>query len=55
MKSGTTMSCLYTEDKQRCDWGIVERTLENGDTITIRPANHAEMTWAKKKLEECQK
>lgn len=41
-ESGTMMSSIYTEDGQRYDWGFVQRDLQNGIPVDIRPATDAE-------------
>ena len=41
--SGTRMSCLYTEDGQRYDFGFLQRALAKGQRITIRQATPEEM------------
>jgi len=42
-RSKTFMSCIYTEDDRRYDWGFVQRDLAEGKTITIRQANPDEV------------
>lgn len=42
MQSGTAMSCIYTEDGQRFDWGLVQTAVARGATVNIRPATDEE-------------
>jgi hypothetical protein len=42
-KSKSMMSCLYTEDGRRYDWGFVNRDLAAGRTVQIRPATQREL------------
>jgi hypothetical protein len=51
-ESGTMMSCIYTEDGNRYDWGFVQRDLSEGKTVTIRSATDAELGFYYKKLQE---
>ena len=54
-ESGTVMSSIYQEvagKLSRANFGFVERALENGEEVHIRPANKSELAWAEKKLEE---
>ena len=54
-ESSTMMSSIYQEvdgKLYRSDFGFMERALENGEEVHIRPATEAEMAWAEKKLEE---
>lgn len=43
LQSGTSMSCIYTVDGHRYDWGFVQRDLRAGKSITIRPATVEEL------------
>jgi len=54
-KSKTTMSFVYLESGLRFDWGKVELALENGDTISIRPATNEELGHYLNKLNQWQK
>lgn len=49
-QSGTVMSSLYTEDGLRYDWGLVDRAVERGDRVEIRPATHAERVHYQREL-----
>jgi hypothetical protein len=42
-KSGTMMSCVYTEEGERTDWGFIQCALEAGESVSIRPATDAEI------------
>jgi len=53
--SGTRMSSLYqmgVNGPSRYDWGLVNRALEQGHEVRIRPANEEEMAWAENLLAE---
>lgn len=55
-KSGTTMSSIYEVGTySRWDWGHVKHLLSGGNSVTIRPANDAELLWAYKRLHEIEK
>jgi len=41
-RSGSDVGVLYHEDGQRSDWGKVNIALEDGVTVTIRPAKKSE-------------
>ncbi len=49
-ESSTLMSPIYTVEKKRFDWGLVNVALRNGSTVLIRPATEEEMAWAKEEL-----
>jgi hypothetical protein len=49
-ESSTRMSSIYTEKFQRYDWGFVQRDLQEGKTVNIRPANTIEMAIAENEL-----
>ncbi len=52
-ESNTTMGMLYTVgEKNRYDWGEVELALEQGYSVSIRPANEKEKLWAYEMLKE---
>ena len=52
-ESGSAMSSISTVDTfERSDWDKVQIALENGETVTIRPATASEMQWAEIKLAE---
>jgi hypothetical protein len=42
-KSKMRMSSIYTEKGSRIDLGIIQKYLENGDTVIIRPPTEAEL------------
>jgi hypothetical protein len=45
-RASTGMPTLTLEDGTRSDWGAIERALERGESVTIRPASmgeHAKM------------
>lgn len=47
VRSGTYMGMLYTVGtKNRENWGSVETALGQGISVSIRPANKAELLWA---------
>lgn len=50
-KSKSFIGVLYTEADLRFDWGALERTLECGLTVRIRPATFVEMNQKVKLLE----
>ena len=49
-ESGTMMSCIYTEDGRRMDWGFVQCALRDGQTVNIRPATQVELDGYEAKL-----
>ena len=63
-RSKTFMSCIYTEEGERYDWGFVQRDLAKGETVTIRQATPEETmsyvdrlvelreAWAREKMNE---
>ena len=53
-KSGSIMNNLYTVAKVRATFCDVERLVEQGNTVTVRPATEAEELWAFRKLAEIQ-
>ena len=42
-KSSTLIGVLYDLDGIRYDWGFVQRDLQNGKTLIIRPATASEL------------
>jgi hypothetical protein len=48
--SNTKMSCIYTENGERSDWGKVQIALDKGHTVEIRPATKDELDFYNKKL-----
>lgn len=52
LESSTHMSCVYTEEGQRSDWGNVESALRQGDSVEIRPATQDELAFYESKLSE---
>jgi len=50
-QSRTMMSCIYTEEGERSDWGKVTCALQEGQEVHIRPANDRELVAAYKRLE----
>jgi hypothetical protein len=52
MESGTMLSCIYTEDGQRSDWGHVESILRHGGSVEIRQATPAEILPYQRQLTE---
>lgn len=54
-KSGTSMSSIYVEGTwERYDYGFVQRDLDRGNTVNIRPANDEELGKAHRMLKEVQ-
>ncbi len=53
--SKTMMSSLYTTNGERFDWGFVEVALQEGKTVSIRPATPKELETYKANLEELEK
>jgi len=51
-RSGNAMSSLYTEDGYGYDWGFVQRDLEDGKRVEIRPASPIELIHYERLLEE---
>jgi len=44
LSSGTAMSSIYREGfVQRWDWSMVQKALDKGDYVHIRPATESEM------------
>lgn len=54
-QSRTMMSCIYTIDGQRSDWGQVQIALTAGETVNIRPANRVELQHYQEKLDKLNK
>lgn len=50
IQSRTIMSSIYTEDGERMDWGFVQRALQDGFSVNIRPATLDEIEKYKIKL-----
>jgi len=42
-ESSTIMSSIYTIDGRRSDWGFVQVTLSQGESVYIRPATKVEL------------
>lgn len=55
-KSGMSMSSLYVDGTcERGDWGMVERIVKEGNTVSIRPATDQELLAAYKLLDKITK
>lgn len=50
IESCTSMSCIYTEDGQRSDWGFVQLALRRGDDVSIRQPTQSELDMYEAKL-----
>lgn len=50
--SGTRMSSMTLESGERFDLSDVEKVLEDGNTLTIRPCTDAELGQAYRRLRE---
>ena len=50
-KSRTMMSCIYTLEGKRYDWGFVQCDLRDGKSVSIRPATPAEREPYERELE----
>jgi hypothetical protein len=51
-ESGSMMSSIYDEQGNRQDWGKVQLTLKNGESVNIRPATKEERLRLEQKLDE---
>lgn len=54
-ESSTVIGSLYDNEGNRWDWGLVQRYITEGGTLTIRPATDAEIGRAYKQLQELTK
>jgi hypothetical protein len=54
-ESKTMMSNIYSTSGERYDWGVIQRDLDRGKCVHIRPASKIEMNYYKHLLEEYKK